>query len=242
LASLEIPFVTIRIFPYVAAALLLQALAGCSDKNSANDATANAQVQVDPTPAAAPVADGKLILALGDSLYAGYGVMPQESFPSKLQKALEKQGIAVNVTNAGVSGDTSAAGLRRLAFTLEGLPRKPDLAMVNLGGNDMLRGIDPAETRANLTAICAELEKRGIPILLTGMVAAPNMGRDYADRFDPIYADLAKRFNAALYPFFLDGVVTDRALMQADSIHPNPMGVDIIVGKVAPLVASKLES
>lgn len=232
----------IRIFPYVAAALMLQALAGCSDKNSADNAAPSPQAKVDATPATTPAADGKLILAFGDSLYAGYGVGPNESFPVKLQAALMKRGISASVVNAGVSGDTSAAGLHRLAFTLEGLPRKPDLAMINLGGNDMLRGIDPAETRANLTEICEELHKRGIPIVLTGMVSAPNMGRNYAERFNPIYAELARKFGAALYPFFLDGVITDRALMQADSIHPNPKGVDIIVGKVAPLVVSKLES
>jgi acyl-CoA thioesterase-1 len=223
----------------VAALLLLQALAGCSKQNSESQEAASAP---EPAPRPAPeAADAKLVVAFGDSLYAGYGVAPSESFPSELQKALKARGVTANVVNAGVSGDTSAAGLRRLAFTLDGLPRKPDLALVNLGGNDMLRGIDPAETRRNLTAICDELKRRDIPILLTGMVAAPNMGRDYADRFNPIYKDLARKFDAALYPFFLDGVVSDRSLMQPDRIHPNPAGVDIIVGKVAPLVAASLE-
>jgi acyl-CoA thioesterase-1 len=112
--------------------------------------------------------------------------------------------------------------------------------MVNLGGNDMLRGIDPKETRANLTAICEELKRRGIPILLTGMLAAPNMGRDYADRFNAIYPELAKKYDAALYPFFLDGVVTQPKLMQADHVHPTAEGIDVIVGKVEPLVEKKL--
>ncbi|CAN5365040.1 arylesterase [soil metagenome] len=223
--------------PYVVALLLLQPLTGCSRENSAANVSAPAKTVKQE----APAADTKLVVAFGDSLYAGYGVLPQESFPAELQKSLIAQGLAVNVQNAGVSGDTSAAGLRRLAFSLDGSARKPDLVMVNLGGNDMLRGIDPAETRQNLTAICTELKRRGIPVLLTGMIAAPNMGRDYADRFNPIYADLARRFDAKLYPFFLDGVVTDPALMQADHIHPNPKGVDIIVGKVAPLVASALK-
>ncbi|WP_371741598.1 arylesterase [Novosphingobium sp. 9U] len=189
-----------------------------------------------------PAADGKLVVAFGDSLYAGYGVLPQQSFPARLEQALKAQGIAASVTNAGVSGDTTAAARRRLDFALGGVPRKPDLVMVNLGGNDMLRGIDPAETRANMTAICEELKRRGIPIMLTGMIAAPNMGRDYADRFNPIYPDLAKRYDAALYPFFLDGVVTRPELMQADHVHPTPAGIDIIVGKVAPLVAKTLAS
>jgi acyl-CoA thioesterase-1 len=223
----------------VAALLLLQALPGCSKQNSESQEAAS--VPVAATRPASEAAGAKLVVAFGDSLYAGYGVAPAESFPSELQKALKARGLTANVVNAGVSGDTSAAGLRRLAFTLDGLPRRPDLALVNLGGNDMLRGIDPAETRRNLTAICEELKRRDIPILITGMVAAPNMGRDYADRFNPIYKDLAKRFDAALYPFFLDGVVSDRSLMQPDRIHPNPAGVDIIVGKVAPLVAASLE-
>lgn len=233
-----------RKWAYVGAVALLQALTGCGEENYAAPGPTNGAADAATTPTAttaAPRADGKLVLAFGDSLYAGYGVKPDESFPADLGKALEAKGLAVTVSNAGVSGDTSAAGLRRLAFTLDGLPRKPDLALVNLGGNDMLRGIDPKETRANLTAICEELQKRGIPILLTGMVAAPNMGRDYADAFNPIYADLSKRFDAPLYPFFLDGVVTDRTLMLPDRVHPNPKGIDIIVGKVAPLVEAALK-
>jgi acyl-CoA thioesterase-1 len=222
--------------PYVVALLLLQPLAGCSDQNSAANRSTNVQTAAEP----APKATAKLVVAFGDSLYAGYGVLPSQSFPTELQKALTARGVSVTVQNAGVSGDTSSAGLRRLAFTLDGLTRKPDLFMVNLGGNDMLRGIAPAETRTNLIAICKELKKRGIPIMLTGMVAAPNMGGDYARGFNPIYADLAKKFDATLYPFFLDGVVSDPALMQADRMHPNPHGVDVIVNKITPLVASTL--
>lgn len=210
-------------------------------EKAGNETTAPVAADAKPANGAAEVADRKLVVAFGDSLYAGYGVLPQESFPARLEKALAARGVAATVRNAGVSGDTTAAGLRRLAFTLDGLDRTPDLAMVNLGGNDMLRGIDPAETRANLTAICAELERRGIPILLTGMVAAPNMGRDYADAFNAIYGDLAKRYDAVLYPFFLDGVVTDRALMLPDGVHPNPQGIDAIVAKITPLVAGTLE-
>jgi acyl-CoA thioesterase-1 len=231
-----------RLASYAGALLLLQGLAGCSsENNSANQTIAETPAAHANAAASADLADGRLVVAFGDSLYAGYGVLPQESFPARLQKALAARGVPATVRNAGVSGDTSSAGLRRLAFTLDGLDRKPDLVMVNLGGNDMLRGIDPKETRANLTAICEELKRRGIPILLTGMIAAPNMGRDYADRFNPIYPDLAQRYGATLYPFFLDGVVTDRALMLPDSIHPNPKGIDTIVGKVAPVVAGLLD-
>ena len=226
----------IRLVPYAAALLLLQ---GCSPDNPAaerSDTSAPANTAAAP----APAADAKLVVAFGDSLYAGYGVSQNESFPAQLQRALAAQGISADVRNAGVSGDTTAAGRQRLAFTLDGLPRKPDLVMVNLGGNDMLRGLDPAETRANMTAICEELKRRGIPILLTGMIAAPNMGRDYADSFNAIYPDLAKQYGAALYPFFLDGVVTERRLMQPDRVHPTAEGIGTIVGKVAPLVATTL--
>lgn len=231
-----------RLAPYAGALLLLQGLTACSsENNSANQTAPELAAAAGNAATAAEVGDTRLVVAFGDSLYAGYGVLPQQSFPVRLERALTAQGVAATVRNAGVSGDTSAAGRRRLAFTLDGLDRKPDLVMVNLGGNDMLRGIDPAETRANLIAICEELKRRGIPILLTGMVAAPNLGREYADGFNPIYAELAKRYDAVLYPFFLDGVVTDQRLMLPDRIHPNPGGVDAIVAKVAPLVARTLE-
>ena len=230
-----------RLAAYAGALLLLQGLAACSsENNSANQVAGEPPAAQASAAVSAEAADARLVVAFGDSLYAGYGVLPQQSFPARLEKALAARGIAATVRNAGVSGDTSSAGLRRLAFTLDGLDRKPDLVMVNLGGNDMLRGIDPKETRANLTAICEELKRRGIPILLTGMIAAPNMGRDYADRFNPIYADLAKRYDAVLYPFFLDGVVTDQKLMLPDRIHPNPAGLETIVTKVVPLVAGAI--
>jgi acyl-CoA thioesterase-1 len=140
-----------------------------------------------------------------------------------------------------VSGDTTAAGLARLAFTLDGLPRKPDLILVGLGGNDMLRGLSPAETRSNLDAILAELKKRDMPVLLTGMLASPNMGPDYATAFNAIFPDLARKYGATLYPFMLDGVIGDRALQLPDGIHPNDKGVTVIVGKLAPVVARALK-
>lgn len=223
------PFLNLRV-AYVVAALLLQSCSG--------EAPTPAPT---PTPAArAEAADARLVLAFGDSLYAGYGVLPQQAFPHVLEQRLKAAGIAANVRNAGVSGDTSAAGLRRLAFTLNGLPRKPDLAIVGLGGNDMLRGIDPKETRANLDAICAELQKRGIPIVLTGMRAAPNLGADYVRAFEGIYPDLASKYDAALDPFFLEGVVTNPALMLPDRIHPKPEGIVRIVDRVTPLVEKAL--
>jgi len=231
----------LKLTPYAGALLLLQGLAACSGENNPQSPATGAQVEASQDVAAStPAADTKLVLAFGDSLYAGYGVRSDESFPAKLERALVAKGIAAKVVNAGVSGNTTAAALSRLAFTLEGLERKPDLAMISLGGNDMLRGIDPAETRANLDKICAELKKRGIPILITGMVAAPNMGQDYVQRFNAIFTDLAKTYDARLYPFFLDGVIMDRGLMLPDHVHPNPAGIDRIVGRVEPLVAQAL--
>lgn len=188
----------------------------------------------------AETADSKLVVVFGDSLYAGYSLEDGEGFAPVLQRDLKAQGVAAQVANAGVSGDTSAEGLARLAFVLDGQPRKPDLVVVGLGGNDMLRGLDPATTRANLDAILAELKKRGIPAMLTGMLAAPNMGPDFAKAFNAIYPDLAKKYDVRLYPFFLDGVLGKRELMLPDGIHPNAEGVKIVTGHVAPLVVQAL--
>lgn len=187
-------------------------------------------------------ADTRLVMAFGDSLYAGYNVKQDESFPAQLEKALSARGLNVQVHNAGVSGDTTAAGLQRLAFALDGLPRKPDLVILGLGGNDMLRGISPDQTQSNLKAMLDELKKRDIPVVLTGMVAAPNLGQDYASKFNPIYPALAKQYDAGLYPFFLDGVITDKALMLPDGIHPNPKGIAKVVNGIDDMVASRLQS
>lgn len=187
-------------------------------------------------------ADTRLVMAFGDSLYAGYNVKQDESFPAQLEKALSARGLNVQVHNAGVSGDTTAAGLQRLAFALDGLPRKPDLVILGLGGNDMLRGISPEQTQSNLKAILDELKKRDIPVVLTGMIAAPNLGQDYASKFNPIYPALAKQYDAGLYPFFLDGVITDKALMLPDGIHPNSKGIAKVVNGIDDMVASRLQS
>jgi acyl-CoA thioesterase-1 len=187
-------------------------------------------------------ADTRLVMAFGDSLYAGYNVKQDESFPAQLEKALSAKGLNVQVHNAGVSGDTTAAGLQRLAFALDGLPRKPDLVILGLGGNDMLRGISPDQTQSNLKAMLDELKKREIPVVLTGMIAAPNLGQDYASKFNPIYPALAKQYDAGLYPFFLDGVITDKTLMLPDGIHPNPKGIAKVVNGIDDMVASRLQS
>ncbi|PNP96670.1 arylesterase [Sphingobium sp. SA916] len=223
---------------YVGAMAIVQLLTACSGEPAANNSAApTAEVRN----AAAPMADGKLVLAFGDSLYAGYGVAQNESFPFRLEQALKAKGLAVQVRNAGVSGETSLGGMQRLAFTLDGLPRKPDLLLLDLGGNDMLRGLPPEDSEKNLRAILDQLRQRQIPVLLTGMMAAPNMGKDYGAKFDAIYPRLAKDYDLPLYPFFLDGVIGNPRLMQADSIHPNPAGVNIIVGKIAPVVTGLLK-
>jgi acyl-CoA thioesterase-1 len=195
-----------------------------------------------PAATEAPAKDTRLVVAFGDSLFAGYGLAQDEGFAPALQRALEGQGLKAQVVNAGVSGETTAGGRERLAFTLDGLPRKPDLVIVGLGGNDMLRGLDPAQTRANLDAILAELKARGIATMLTGMLVSPNMGPDYAAAFNPIYPDLAKKFDLPLYPFFLHGVVGRRDLQLPDGIHPNAQGIEAVVQRIAPMVGRELKA
>lgn len=178
---------------------------------------------------AAPAADEQVILALGDSLFAGYGLEPGQSYPAHLEKALQAKGIKARVVNAGVSGDTTAAGLQRLDFVLKGMPKKPALVVISLGGNDMLRGLSPAETAKNLDAILTKFKAEGVPVLLLGMLAAPNLGADYAGNFNPIYPALAKKHGAALVPFFLQALIDKPALFQADRIHPTLEGIDVLV-------------
>ena len=182
----------------------------------------------------------KLVVAFGDSLYAGYQLAPNEGLAPQLQAALVADGIKARVHNAGVSGDTTAAGKNRLAFVLDNLGRKPDLVVLGLGGNDMLRGIKPEQTRANLEAMLAELKRRQIPVVLTGMLSAPNLGADYARAFNPLYPEVAAQYGAKLYPFFLEGVVMDKSMMLNDNIHPNAKGVARVVEGLSPLVEAEL--
>lgn len=182
----------------------------------------------------------KLIVAFGDSLYAGYGLDNGDGLAPELERQLDAGGASVKVHSAGVSGDTTAAGLNRLVFVLDNLKRKPDLVLVGLGGNDMLRGIGHEQTKANLTAILEELKKRDIQPMLTGMIAAPNLGSDYANAFNPIFPELAKKYGAPLDPFILDGVVTNPTLMLPDGIHPTAEGIDIIAKRIAPIIAKTL--
>jgi acyl-CoA thioesterase-1 len=177
------------------------------------------------------------MVVLGDSLSAGLGLSAADAFPAKLQKALKDKGINVEMTNAGVSGDTASGGRERLDWSV---PDGTQAVIVELGANDALRGIDPKVTRAALSDILTRLKARNIAVMLCGMMAPPNYGRDYAERFNTIYSDLAKSFGVPLYPFFLDGVAADARLNQADGIHPTPQGVDIIVKNMMPMVEAFL--
>jgi acyl-CoA thioesterase-1 len=192
------------------------------------------------TIAAPACAQGPLIWALGDSLTAGYGLPPAEGFTVRLEQALRKAGVPATVRNGGIAGDTAAQGRARLAWGLRGLGVKPDLVIVELGANDMLRGLPPSATEKNLDLILAELKRRQIRVLVVGMKAAPNLGADYARAFDTLYPRLARHYGNRLYPFFLDGVAGKPALIQADGKHPNAQGVDVIVGRILPVVRAAL--
>jgi acyl-CoA thioesterase I len=171
------------------------------------------------------------IVALGDSLTAGLGLPANAAFPARLEQALNAKGMAVEITNAGVSGDTASAGLARLDWSV---PEGTDAVIIELGANDTLRGIDPKVTREALEGIVGRLRERRIEVLLAGMRAAPNLGPDYGRDFDAIYPDLATRNDLLFYPFFLDGVATDAKLNQRDGLHPTAAGVDAIVARILP--------
>jgi acyl-CoA thioesterase I len=171
------------------------------------------------------------IVALGDSLTAGYGLAANGAFPARLEKALKAKGHAVAIANAGVSGDTAAGGLARLDWSV---PDGTEAVIVALGANDMLRGVDPKVTRRALEEIVRRLKARRMEVLLAGMRAAPNLGPDYGREFEAIFTDLAKTHDLPLYPFFLDGVAADAKLNQGDGIHPTAAGVDRIVAGILP--------
>jgi acyl-CoA thioesterase I len=176
------------------------------------------------------------IVALGDSLTTGFGLPANDAFPAKLKRALAGKGLAVEVADAGVSGDTASDGLARLAWSV---PEGTDAVILELGANDMLRGLDPKLTRAAIEQIVRQLTDRGIPVLICGMRAAPNLGEDYAHAFDAIFPEVATAYadrNVILYPFFLDGVAADPKLNQGDGKHPTGAGVDVIVAHILPKV------
>ncbi len=183
----------------------------------------------------------RTVLAFGDSLTAGYRLRADQSFPAQLEASLRGEGRTVRVINAGVSGETTSGGRNRLARTLDGLKQKPDVAILELGANDMLRMFDPRTTRANLDAMLTEFNRRGIPVILAGMFTSTGLGIRYLDAFNDIYPDLAKKHGVTLYPFFLKGVVFNAALLLDDGIHPNREGVALITKNILPTVRKMLD-
>jgi len=178
------------------------------------------------------------IAAFGDSLTAGLGVSSEETYPARLQRKLDAKGYHYSVINAGVSGDTTAGGVRRVEWVLKSQPR---IVILELGANDGLRGINPEETRANLERIIQRLQGAGVTVLLAGMKLPPNYGRDHTGRFEAIFPELARKYDLVLIPFFLEGVAAQRGLNQADGIHPTGAGYEIIVDQLLPLLEGVLE-
>ncbi len=191
-----------------------------------------------PIQAANAACEGKKLVVLGDSLVAGYGLPPGAAFPEQLALELEKSGLSISVTNAGVSGDTTSGGLSRLDWSVGD---DADVVILELGANDALRGIPVEVTRENLEAMVTKLKDKGAEVILAGMLAPPNMGSRYGEAFNAIYPDLAEAYDVALYPFFLDGVAAEPSLNQDDGIHPNSQGITIMVERFFPLIRQVLE-
>ena len=218
------------------------ALSGCEGASEAPVADApQSRAEAEAAPDLPTMGEEVRIMALGDSLFTGYGLGEGESYPALLEAALRARGINARIVNAGVSGDTSGAGADRLAFALDAQPSPPQLVIISLGGNDMLRAIPPQQTRANLDRILAELDKRGIDALLLGMLAAPNLGETYEREFNTIYPSLARKYDAELVPFFLQSVIDKPDLIQADRIHPTKEGLQAMVSDTVDEVAEALQ-
>lgn len=230
-----------RVWSIIAAILLPAALISCGTEAPAPDQAGRSAAGAADTPMDAPVmGPERRILAFGDSLFAGYNVAKGDSYPARLEAALRARGINARIANAGVSGDTSAAGLQRLAFTLDAQEAKPELVILELGGNDLLRNLPPSETRANLAAMLEELGRRDIPVLLMGMRAPPNLGSEFVADFDGIYPELAKEYGAALVPFFIEPMFDKPELIQPDRIHPTEQGIEALVSASVDDVAGAL--
>lgn len=227
-------------FPALFAMLTALMLAGCGQEK-APEAPPSAELREVPPPDVPVMGPQIEVLALGDSLFAGYGVKREESYPAKLEAALRARGVNARIANVGVSGDTSAGGLERLDFTLSSQAKVPDMAIISLGGNDMLRGLPPEQTRANLDQVVGRLRAKGIKVVLMGMLAPPNLGEDYRGKFDTIYPALAEKHGAVLVPFFLQSVVDKPDLIQPDRIHPTARGIEEIVAATAGEVAKAAE-
>lgn len=202
---------------------------------------ATAQTQEEPTGLEDALPTEQLsqikIVGFGDSLMAGYLLPSNAAFPQQLEKALNDKGVEVSIENAGVSGDTTTGGLSRIDWSV---PDGTDLVILELGANDALRGIEPDITETNLDEMLARLKQRGISVILAGMMAPPNMGKDYAARFNPIYPKLAQKYGVPLYPFFLDGVATKKDLLLEDGMHPNEKGVETMVSNFMPTIEKSL--
>jgi len=190
-----------------------------------------------PVAAQAPQGEPIRLVALGDSLTAGYGLPANAAFPAVLERALRAKGLKVEIANAGVSGDTASGGLDRLDWSV---PDGTDGVIVELGANDMLRGLDPAVTRKAIETIVERLKARGIPVMLAGMYASRNLGEDYVRRFEALYREIADKHGLVLYPFFLDGIAGERALNLPDGLHPTAKGVEVIVERILPTVETFL--
>ena len=214
--------------------ILMALLIGCKADVPA------AAMPVAVTSSSTPAADLVPILALGDSLFAGYGLAPGQSYPAHLEAALQARGIPARIVNAGVSGDTTADGLARVDFVLKSMPKKPALAIISLGGNDVLRAVPPTETRKNLGALLAKLQTAKVPVVVLGMLAPPNLGAEYADQFNALYPALAKQYGAKLVPFFLQPLLAHPELVQGDHIHPTLPGIDLLVSYTVDDVAGAL--
>jgi len=191
------------------------------------------------SPAALAQQEPVKLLALGDSLVAGYGLPEADSFTTKLQQALQNEGLNVSVINGGVSGDTSAGGLARMDWLLSDIP---DAALIELGANDGLRGLDPRDTEKNIDQIVVNFQERGVPVMLAGMYAPPNLGEEYGRDFNQVFPKIAEQRSVPLYPFFLDGVAAVPELNQPDGIHPNADGVDVIIERLLPSVVALLQT
>lgn len=219
---------------------LALALAACGSEAP----VAEAPTRVDagsPTNAEVPVmGPERRILAFGDSLFAGYNVAKADSYPAKLEVALRARGINARVTNAGVSGDTSAAGLQRFEFTLESMAEAPDLLILELGGNDLLRGLSPDETRSNLESMIKTAQSRGIDVLLMGMRSPPNMGADFVSAFNGLYPALAEQYGTDFIPFWVESVADKPELIQQDRIHPTEAGIEMLVSETLDEVVAAL--
>ncbi len=234
-----------RVWSMTAAALAL-AVAGCGAEadTPVMDEASTQPAAGAPTPAPADRQEvsgpARRILAFGDSLFAGYGIGVENSYPALLEDALRQRGINAVISNAAVSGETSGAGRQRLAFVLDGQENATDLVLLELGGNDMLRGLAPEETRANFDAMLGELTGRGIPVLLMGMRAPPNYGPEYQRAFDAIYAEMAEKYDVALVPFWLESIYRNPGLFQDDRIHPTREGIAALVGDTVDEVEAAL--